>query len=81
MSIEFKPDPQDPDQVAPPGRGFFTSVVDGGRCVLMSGPYGTHREAKDALKADKDKAHKQDPRAPWYAYGTCQAPEDMKTVF
>lgn len=65
------------------GSVFYTSAQrDDGRYVVLSGPYQTHADALAAVAADKTWAWDRDPRAPWYAYGTCSTtePETMRPL-
>lgn len=51
---------------------YYVSVANGYRYQLLSGPYDTHAEALAKVDAAKDIAISNDPRAHWYAFGTCR---------
>lgn len=57
----------------PPGTLYYTSAKDGERYVALTGPFGTHLEALEALGEARTKAYEYDTRACWYAYGTFAA--------
>jgi hypothetical protein len=65
------------------GRVFYVSVMDGRRKGVLLGPYETHREALDNVAQGRELANEADPRASFYAFGTCSAPEarSLRTVF
>lgn len=65
----------DPDTRPGP---YYVSAHYNGRSVLLAGPYLTHFEALDALPAVEARAHKVDPRACWYAYGTARAVDGLE---
>lgn len=56
---------------------YYVSVIDGGRAARLRGPFGTHGEAADAVGAAKEELIARDPRAHFFAYGTCRAEEDL----
>lgn len=72
--------PYDPDTRPGP---YYVSAHYDGRTVLLAGPYLTHADALSAVDAVRARAAKADPRACWYAYGTCRAKDggDLRTVF
>lgn len=53
-----------------PGANYYVSVVDGGKTVLLSGPYSTHAECLGALPTAKNKAEQVDPESHFYSFGT-----------
>lgn len=53
---------------------YYVSVVDGERYALLAGPFRTHEEALAHLGCAREHAYSVDPRAWWYAYGTCKCP-------
>lgn len=63
------------------GRAFFVSVQSGAKAGFLAGPYTTHTGALVHVEAARQMAEAADPRAPWYAFGTCQAPADLTPVF
>ena len=65
---QIEPDPR-------PG-AYYVSVVDAGRNCLLAGPYPTHQEALDLLDKANNIACSLDPRAHFYAYGTCRLPQE-----
>lgn len=54
---------------------YYVSVIDGAEYSLLSGPYPTHGEALEAVDGAKKFAHEMDPKAWFYAYGTCRLEE------
>ena len=64
-----------------PGAYFVTCVDDAGRVARLAGPYvNDHASALDAVDAAKAAAEKCDPRAVWYAYGTCRVDLDSPSA-
>jgi hypothetical protein len=55
---------------------YYVSVVDGKRHALLAGPFGEHTTALDAVPDTRELAEQMDPRASWYAFGTCRLPDD-----
>lgn len=55
---------------------YYVSVVDGKRHALLLGPFAHHVTALDAVDDVRRLAHELDPRAAWYAFGTCRLPDD-----
>jgi hypothetical protein len=53
---------------------YFVSAVDGGRHWLLSGPYASHAAALADVDAAKKLAIDNDPRAHFFAFGTCRYP-------
>jgi hypothetical protein len=51
---------------------YYVSAVDGSRYTLLAGPFATHEEALDRVDAAREKSTEIDPRAWFYAYGTCR---------
>lgn len=51
---------------------YYVSVIDGNRYGLLLGPFPTHRQALDMVEAVRKKAEEIDPRAVFYAFGTCR---------
>lgn len=56
-------------------RVYYTSVLDDGgtRAILAAGPFDTHRAALAAIPAVKryvSTYYEDDPRSPWFSYGT-----------
>lgn len=62
------------DQQPDPRPGFYyVSVVRGSDCRLLRGPFvNDHAGALAAVEAAKAEACRLDPRAHWYAFGTCR---------
>lgn len=60
---------------------FYVSVTNGKKYVALAGPYDTHDAALAAVPEARRKAFDADPRAPWYAYGTCRTDSSPKTAF
>lgn len=55
---------------------YYVSALEGRRFALLLGPYPTHAEALGFVDAARLCAVALDPRAVWWAYGTCRLPED-----
>lgn len=51
---------------------YYVSAIDGPRSALVSGPYPTHQQALDLVPAKRAEAEKLDPKAVFYAFGTCR---------
>ena len=52
---------------------FYVSVLDGPRYGLLLGPFAKHEDALERVEAVREKANEMDPRAWFYAFGTCKA--------
>jgi len=52
---------------------FYVSVIDGPRYGLLLGPFAQHEQALALVEAVSKKANELDPRAWFYAFGTCKA--------
>jgi len=51
---------------------YYVSIMDGpGRYILAAGPFLTFNEASMTVRSVNDKACELDPKAWFYAYGTC----------
>lgn len=80
--LTHSPEPEDPLAPAPEGKAFFVSVINpDNRVGILAGPYSTHQEAKDATPEAIRRADEVDRFSHFYVFGTCQGPEDLKTVF
>ena len=56
---------------------YYVSVVDGARYALLLGPFvNDHAAALSRVEAVKKFAQSIDPRAIFYAFGTCRLPGD-----
>ena len=64
--------------MAPKYDCFYVSCIDGPRTAILAGPYQTHPEALEAVPQVRRVAEKVDPRACWYAFGTCKAPNGWR---
>lgn len=64
-------------------RLFYVSVDDGSRKGILLGPYGSHQEACDNVDRGSALAEAADPRAAFYAFGTCSTPRahPLRPVF
>ena len=60
------------------GPCYYVSVVDGERVCIAAGPFQTHEEALARVDEVKVLADKADPKAHWYAFGTCKAPNGWR---
>jgi hypothetical protein len=47
----------------------------------LAGPYATHPEALAAVDLVRVMAEQADPRAAFYGFGTCQAPDTAGPFF
>lgn len=62
---------QQPD--TKPGN-YYVSVVRGSDYRLLLGPFvDNHAGALEMVEAVRKKAEELDPKAHWYAFGTCRA--------
>lgn len=64
----------------PDHTAFYVSAIDGARAALIAGPYSTHQIALDAVRGVKARAEEIEPRAHWWAWGTCSLPEHPETL-
>ena len=71
-------DPPKPSEVevqvpdTAPGN-YYVSALYYGKHVLLLGPFlNNHGQALALVDRARELAHELDPRAPWYAYGTCR---------
>lgn len=56
---------------------YYVTAIDGMRSVRLLGPFtNDHRAALNMVDAVRRKAEELDPRAHWYAFGTCRLPDD-----
>lgn len=55
-------------------REYFVSAIDDARTSLLAGPFPTHGAALALVQTANDVACGIDPRAHWYAFGTCSLP-------
>lgn len=56
---------------------YYVSAIDGGRSARVCGPFPTHAEALEAVEASRQKMTDIDPRAWFYAFGTCRCEADL----
>lgn len=61
-------------------RGYYVSVISGSKFALVCGPMASHDEALAMVPVVKEDAMKVDPRAPFYAYGTCSVTETDEQI-
>ena len=52
--------------------GYYVSVIDGPRFGLLRGPFDAHDEALARVDETRKAAESLDPRAWFYAFGTCR---------
>lgn len=65
--------PTNTGQQPDPAPGFYyVSVINGDRHVLLSGPFKWHQSALDEVSTCRRVAKQVDPRAVFYAFGTCR---------
>lgn len=64
---------QEPD--TKPGH-YYVSVRDGDRTALLLGPFAHHEAALDAVDEVREAGYRVDPKAAFYAFGTCRLPDD-----
>ena len=61
------------------GECYYADCVDAGKVALLAGPFRTHQEALDILDRATDLAMDYgDPKAVFYAYGTCKMPNGKR---
>jgi hypothetical protein len=53
------------------------SVLDGDRHAYLAGPFEKHETALALVDTVRTLACEVDPKAWWYAFGTCSLPKDM----
>jgi len=54
---------------------YYVSVIDGQRSARLLGPFvDDHQAALDHVEKVRAKAEEVDPRAVFYAFGTCRIP-------
>lgn len=51
---------------------YYVSALDGPRTALVAGPFPTHAEALSWVDRARTAAGEVDPKAVWYAFGTCR---------
>lgn len=63
--------------------GYYVSVIDGKKSGMLLGPFDTHEAALANVDRGTKLAYDADPKAPWYAYGTCKWEADKlpRSVF
>lgn len=58
---------------------YYVSAVDGGRYALLLGPFANdHAAALAMVEPVRAKACELNPRAHWYAFGTCRLPPEVE---
>lgn len=56
---------------------YYVSVLNNlGDARLLLGPFGQHGQALAHVSPAREIAQGMDPKAFWYAYGTCRIAED-----
>jgi hypothetical protein len=60
--------------------GLYVSIVDGTRFALVAGPYPTHDAAKADVERVRTCANKMDPRAAFWAFGTCRVKTEAERL-
>lgn len=78
--VHQNPDRQGQQPDTAPGN-YYVSVIDPdtGRFGLLLGPFkNDHAAALAMVDKVRAKACDLDPRAYWYAFGTCRLPEDYE---
>lgn len=69
---------QQPD--SKPGM-YYVTVIDGARVGRLLGPFeNDHAGALAMVDKVRDKAQELDPRAAFYAFGTCRVPGDESAL-
>jgi hypothetical protein len=58
---------------------YYVSAIDGPRTFIIAGPYAAHAAALAQVNAVRDLGVDQNPRAWWFAWGTCGSDELIKT--
>lgn len=75
--------------VVDPNRSFYVSCWNGQRgpqfaAVSLLGPFDDHQDALNRVDECRRLAQEADPKAAFYAFGTCSTPREnptLKTVF
>jgi hypothetical protein len=57
---------------------YYVSVVDGKRYNFLAGPFQTHQEALDRVDGARKIGQEMDPKAWFYGFGTCKAPNGYR---
>ena len=58
---------------------YYVSVIDGNKSNVLAGPFKTHGEAKTMVDKARNAAQEYgDPKAWFYAYGTCKTPNGYR---
>lgn len=66
------------DATPDPRPGFYyVSAIDAGRSARLDGPYPTHAEALGEVERARAALVQMDPRAWFYAFGTCRSETDL----
>jgi hypothetical protein len=60
---------------------YYTSVIDGDRRGLLTGPFQTHAEALADVARAKQLAEKADRWAAFYGFGTAGSDDVLPVVF
>lgn len=66
-----------PEPVIDSTRHFYVSVIDNDRYGLLLGPFDLHSQALSLVSVVRDRVQQLDPRAHWYAFGTCSLPKEI----
>lgn len=56
---------------------YYVSAIDGTRSARVRGPYPTHAEALAMVDESSRVLTTIDPRAHFYAFGTCRSEADL----
>lgn len=66
------------EQAPYPRPGFYyVSAIDGPRSARVRGPFTTHAEALALVATSRDALVAMDPRAHFYAFGTCRSESNL----
>ena len=69
LPIDFDDEIQTPDTKPGP---YYVTCRDGGRTAFLVGPFERHVDALDLVEPARKRACEIDPRAHFYAFGTCR---------
>lgn len=57
---------------------YYVSAIDGARSALVRGPFrDDHAGALASVDSARERMIAIDPRAHWYAFGTCRSDADL----
>lgn len=58
---------------------FYVTAIYEGQYATLAGPFPTHKQSLDKVRAAQECVYSRDYRAPWYSYGTAKFADGSKT--